>query len=172
LLPNSTLVSYSNPSLLQRFSSYGANLFSDSSEFITGNANESIVVLTLIASTHGSVSYAFGPTSGILREGTTETVYILSGMSVTLVATPSSFLYEFSGWSGAFTSNKNLISVVVNMPISLRASFNYNYVNIVSLSLMICLGLIIVVSLGAMAIRYLRRARSRKSSSRVYLCAV
>ncbi len=161
---NSTLISYSNPTLFQRFSSYGANQFSNANQFITGNANESIVALTLIASTHGSISCEFGPTLEILSEGTTETVYVPSGVEVTLVASPSSFPYEFSGWSGASTSNKNSISFAVDSPISLQASFNYDYLNIVGLASLISLGLLIIVGIVVMAIRYRRRDTARSSA--------
>ena len=163
LFSNSILISYSNPTLLQRFSSYGANQFSNADQFITGNANEAIIALTLIASTHGSVSCAFGPTLEILSGGTTETVYVFSGVNATLVATPSSFLYEFSGWSGASTSNEDSISFVVDSAISLQANFNYNYVNIVGLGLLIGLGLVIIVGIVAMAIRYRRRDTARSN---------
>lgn len=155
-------ISYSNPTLLQRFSSHAANEFSDANQFMTGNANNSIVALTLKVSARGSVSCAFGPTQEILSRGTTETVYLPSGVNVTLVATPSSFLYVFSGWSGASTSNENSISFAVDSSIALQANFNYDDVNVVSLGLLICLVLVIIVCIVVVILPLSRALNKRR----------
>lgn len=97
--------------------------------------NESAVFypgLTMTAGNGGSVSYSAGTavSAGIVQGSTTSTVYVPPGTTVTLRESPSSFLYESTGWTGGATGTNGTISVTLNAPTTVKADFSYNYVNI------------------------------------------
>ena len=108
---NSTSIIFSNP-------------ITESAVFYPG--------LTIIAGNGGSVSYAVGTavTTGVVQGGKTFTVYALPGTTATLTESPSSFLYEFTGWSEGASDTTNATSATLNAPTTIKANFSYNYFNI------------------------------------------
>lgn len=78
----------------------------------------------------GSVTYSYGSTSGTLSAGNITTAYVPIGTAVALSASPSLFIYSFNGWTGAANSTSNLVSLTVSSPLTVQASFGYNYVAI------------------------------------------
>ncbi len=100
---------------------------------VNGPANETAEFyagLTISAGANGELSYSYGSTTGQLSAGSSETIYVPPGTSVSFEATPSSsFLYAVSGWNvenvsaGASPS----YSLVVSSPTTVEASFSYNY---------------------------------------------
>jgi hypothetical protein len=57
----------------------------------------------------------------------TTTLYVPAGSEISLIAVPSNLFYQFNGWSGEVTSAERSISVSVNCPMELTASFGYDY---------------------------------------------
>jgi hypothetical protein len=110
--------------------------------------------LTIASTIGGSIFNASDPTSQVLPEGGSRTVYVPPGSSVSLLAKPSSFLYVFSEWSGAVSEKTNQISIVVDSPTSLQASYSYNYVNIG------LIGSVIIGGIIATTITIMKRKRS------------
>lgn len=47
-----------------------------------------------------------------------------------LTAKPKFFIYKFSGWSGAAAGNQSSISITLNAPASLTASYAINWIPI------------------------------------------
>jgi len=78
----------------------------------------------------GSVSYSYAATSGTVSEGSTVVTYVPAGTSILLSAQPSSFLYQFNGWTGATMSSNSQVSLNMDSPMSVESAFGYNYTNI------------------------------------------
>ncbi len=79
--------------------------------------------LTISAGAGGSVSYSYGTTAGTVPSGTSTTVYVVAGTSVSLTATPASG-YTFAGWSGSLSGTANPMTFAVNSPATVSASFS------------------------------------------------
>jgi hypothetical protein len=103
--------------------------------------------LAITASSGTSVSYSYGSTSGSISAGTSKIIFVPKGTNVTITASPTSFIYSFSGWSGATTSSENTISIILNSPLSLTANYSLNYINIGILSVVVIVPLVVVVAL-------------------------
>ncbi|HYY48634.1 MAG TPA: hypothetical protein VFA17_08115, partial [Thermoplasmata archaeon] len=82
--------------------------------------------LTVSVTGHGSVLFTYRNITGIVEGGTTRTLYVPPGTSVLLSAAPSA-LSRFSAWSGAALSPINAVSLVVDGPLELGASFADDY---------------------------------------------
>jgi outer membrane protein assembly factor BamB len=105
--------------------------------------------LAITAQPGGSVSYSYPGSSGTVSGGSTEVIYVPAEISVQLSAQPSSFLYQFNGWTGAITSSNGQVSLNVNSSTSVESAFGYNYANIGLIAIVI----IAVVLAGSLALR-------------------
>jgi len=79
--------------------------------------------LTITAGAGGSVSYSYGGTSGTVSGGSSHTLSVPIGTTVTIVASPSSS-NTFVQWSGASSSNRSSINVTVAGPAQVTANFS------------------------------------------------
>src|SRR5712691_3025745 len=79
--------------------------------------------LTITAGAGGSVSYSYGGTSGTVAGGSSYTLYVPTGTTVTIVASPASS-YTFVQWSGASSSNRLSVNVTVAGPAQVTANFS------------------------------------------------
>src|SRR2546426_284765 len=79
--------------------------------------------LTITAGAGGSVSYSYGGISGTVAGGSTRTLYVPTGTTVMVVASPSSS-YTFAQWSGATSSNRSTVNVTVAGPAPETAPFS------------------------------------------------
>lgn len=113
--------------------------------------------LTISAESGGSVSYKFGSVSGTVTAGTTNTIYVPTGTSVSLSSNPSSFLYSFTGWEGGLGMSKSIEaqSIVINSPVILTAAFSYNYL---VLSIIGAIAVIVALSVLMIILRSRRGA--------------
>jgi hypothetical protein len=83
--------------------------------------------LKISAGDGGSVSYVFGITSGMVLPGTSQTIYAPVGTTVSLASSPSSLLYDFTGWSTSTNGTSGGILVSLVSPEVVQASFSINY---------------------------------------------
>jgi hypothetical protein len=118
--------------------------------------------LTITASSGISVSYTYGATSGFIPEGTSQTIFAPQGTNITLTASPTLFIYSFSGWTGSTISSESTISVVLNSPLSLTANCSFNYVNIGILSAVVTAAVIVLT----LTIRRVRGGSHRRRGPR------
>ncbi|MFA5895815.1 MAG: hypothetical protein WC985_02795 [Thermoplasmata archaeon] len=109
--------------------------------------------LTIVAGAGGSIQYAYGSTSGAVPAGSSVTIYVAPGTTVTLSAAPSSLADAFSGWAGAAGGMSTTSSVHVNGPATVTANFGTNPVLV---------GGILAAVLVAIALTVLLFARRRK----------
>src|SRR3989442_6428795 len=79
--------------------------------------------LTITAGAGGSVSYAYGGTSGTVAGGSSHTFYVPTGTTVTIVASPASS-YTFVQWSGASSGNRSSVDVTVAGPAQVTPDFS------------------------------------------------
>jgi hypothetical protein len=115
--------------------------------------------LTMIAGNDGSVSYAAGTAvpTGVVQGGKASTVYAPPATTATLTEKPSSFLYEFTGWTEGASGSSGAISVTLNAPITIRANFSYDYVSIGGI-------IAVIVAVVAVAAVVLRRRGAAKQN--------
>ncbi len=90
--------------------------------------NESAVFypgLRIVAGDNGAVTYSFGSQTGTVPAGSVRTIFAPQGTTVSLRATPASFLYSFSGWfpQGQGASGSDT-TVSLQAPASVTASFS------------------------------------------------
>jgi outer membrane protein assembly factor BamB len=108
---------------------------------------------TITAQPSGSISYSYPGSSGTVSGGSTEVIYVPAGTTVLLSAQPSSFLYQFNGWTGAAASSNSQLGISMDSPISVEATFGYNFTNI---------GLIAVIVIAAVLAGIFLALRRRK----------
>ncbi|MDG6900362.1 MAG: hypothetical protein JRM80_00165 [Nitrososphaerota archaeon] len=111
--------------------------------------------LTIIAGNDGAVLYSFGTSSGTVVPGTSLTVFAPSGTTVTLEASPSSFLYGFSGWAEGASGMQVTAVAVLTTPGVVQANF--------SLSLTVIGGAAAVAVVAAAAVLFMRSRRRTTS---------
>ena len=109
-----------------------------------------------------SVTYSYGTTSGSIPPGATETIYAPPGTSILLTATPSLFVFSFSGWTGGVTASTNKITITSDLPTSLVANSSYNFVNLGILAVAI-----MVVALSPAAIIMRKRRRNTRKARKL-----
>jgi len=116
------------------------------------------VGLTLTASSGGSLQYAYGGTTGWVPAGSTETLYLVPGTSVTINAAPSLF-YQLDGWDGPSTGSASAVVLVANAPQTLSATFGLSLYqkadSVLGLAVLFTAILVLVLALR-------RRSRKRK----------
>ncbi len=101
--------------------------------------------LTIVAGGGGSVSYAYGSTTGIVPAGASVTIYVAPGTQITLTASPSSSTNEFNGWTGAASGSSGSTTVTVNQPGTAAATFGSNLLVLVVLPAAILLAVVLLV---------------------------
>lgn len=101
--------------------------------------------LTIAAGDGGSVSYSFGSTSGTVPAGTSTTIYVPVGTTVTLVGTPGSWSQTFAGWSGAASGTDFTTTVQVTAPGSASGSFGLSTVLVAGLALLVLVVVVVLV---------------------------
>ncbi|MDA4126957.1 MAG: hypothetical protein OK452_07120 [Thaumarchaeota archaeon] len=84
-------------------------------------------ILKVSSGTQGSVTYLYGTDKETVKPGESVSLGLPPGTNVTFVATPSSFLYTFKGWSGASRSSSGTVGLTVRSPAGLVANFSINY---------------------------------------------
>jgi hypothetical protein len=112
--------------------------------------------ILLNATDGGTVSFQFGQKTGIVKEGTLSNLLVPLGTNISLRAAPTSPFTKFDSWSGGLTSTMEQVSVVVNSPMIITASFVYDYVNLVLAG---AAGIVIVGASGTI----ITRRRNRRS---------
>jgi hypothetical protein len=111
--------------------------------------------LSIAVNGAGTVDYRFGSIQGTASG--TSTIYVPVGSVVAVSASAASFLYQFSGWSGALAGNQAKGQLTVSSPTNLGVNFGLNLVN---------LGLIgAVVALAVAGLFLLSRRRRRQRQS-------
>jgi len=110
--------------------------------------------LEIEAGTEGSVNYGFSAQAGTIQAGESRTVYAPMGTVVNLSADPSSFFTQFSGWTPASLGNSGQATLMLESPISVKASF--------SLNLLVIGGAVGAIGvIAAVAVLALRKGRKR-----------
>src|SRR5213594_1697286 len=113
--------------------------------------------LTITAGAGGSVSYSYGGISGTVAGGSTRTLYVPTGSTVMVVASPSSS-YTFAQWSGATSSNRSTVNVTVTGPAQATAHFSLSASAALAFySSIAAIGIIIALVLLSVAVRRGRR---------------
>lgn len=112
--------------------------------------------LTIATDSQGSVAYSFGSTAGNVTLGSQQVVYVPPGSNVTLKAVPANPAIVFSDWSQGTSGSDPTVSVYVQGPTSVRASFTTDYPDIQVLAV----ALLVVVVLSAYVF-FVRRAPKR-----------
>src|SRR3989449_143649 len=113
--------------------------------------------LTITAGAGGSVSYSYGGISGTVAGGSTRPLYLSTGTTVMVVASPSSS-YTFIEWSGATSSNRSNVNVTVTGPAQATAHFSLSAsVALAFYSSIAAVGIILALVLVAVAVRRRRR---------------
>jgi hypothetical protein len=103
------------------------------------------VSVLLVSNDGGSIEYAVGPKVGVVRPGSSTTVYAPEGTSVTVKAVPSSLFFVFSKWGGSTSASTNPITFSAGSPVAVEADFSVNMI------LRLELAAIVVGVVGALA---------------------
>ena len=110
----------------------------------------------MAAGDNGADSYSFNGSAGTVKAGISTTVYAPAGTTVTLEASPSSFLYSFSGWSGGASGASGSTTLALATPVSVTAGFAVNFLVVGGIA-----GIALVVVLAA---AFLMRSRRRSAA--------
>ena len=130
--------SYSFPSLLRGSASSERWISNDTSGAVSSPGEIQAYYqhqygVTIGATADGSLSYVIGSTRGTISPGTTQMFYVQPGTEISLIATPTSFWYEFVGWGRAGGGTGSQVQEIVNSPVSLEGEFSINGVNIIGI---------------------------------------
>ncbi len=109
--------------------------------------------LDIASGSNGQVSYSFGANGGTVQPGSSVIVYAPVGTVVTLKASPSSFLYDFAGWSLAASGAAGSTTLTLTSPSSVHADF--------SISLLVVGGIVGAVLVVALVSALVLRSRRR-----------
>ncbi|MHB1908538.1 MAG: hypothetical protein ACYCQJ_06660 [Nitrososphaerales archaeon] len=126
---------------------------------INGPINESAIYYPglTIKATAGTIDFSFDSARGSISPGTSKTIYIPIGTTVTL-SSSSPFFYSFSGWSGASSSKSPQIVLTVNSPETIKS----NYTSPLLVPGVVAL-FVVIVCIGGFL--FLRRNRSASTFS-------
>jgi hypothetical protein len=113
--------------------------------------------VTIESSNGGSISYAYAASTGMVSGGSISTISVAPNSTISLSATPSSFLYSFAGWSGFNTGKSSEVAVVVDSPLTMTSTFSFNY----TIALIIAVVTALIV---AIIVVFVRRKVSRPES--------
>jgi hypothetical protein len=100
--------------------------------------------LKLSVGSRGSVTYVSAFGEGLVGQGVTEGLSFPAGSNVTLVASPSSFLYAFSGWSGSHTGGDGRVALTIDSPMQIRANFALNYAALAAVIVLYTIAVLLV----------------------------
>jgi len=78
--------------------------------------------LTIAAGFGGAVSYAYEGGTGTVPGGSSRTIYVRPGTTVSLVERPAG-AFTFAGWTGGTSGAESNVSVSIEVPTQVRASF-------------------------------------------------
>lgn len=115
--------------------------------------------LTITAGAGGFVSYSYGGSSGTVAGGSSRTLFVPTGTTVAILASPSSS-YTFVQWSGASSSNRSNVNVTVAGPAQVTANFSLS----ASAALALYSAIAAVAIIVALVIFVLARRRRRERS--------
>jgi hypothetical protein len=111
--------------------------------------------LTIGVGIGGSVSYSYDNVTGTIAGGTSRTLYVRPGTNVSL--TPSGSIgFAFAGWGGAATGMRPDVTLSIEAPSEMTASFTLSGVAVAALSLGIAAAAFLV-TLAALVVRRRRR---------------
>ncbi len=107
--------------------------------------------VTISSGSGGSVSLDSPFATGKIASGASKTVFVPPNSEIFLSASPASLFQMFNGWNGSIDSGRQADTFLVNQPISLGASFGFNYV----LVMIVAAGSVMVASavIGVMLAR-------------------
>lgn len=80
----------------------------------------------------GSITYVDGAVSGSIGSGSSLTVYVPVGSTLTLSESASLF-YQREGWQGVVNSGNGSITLVPTQPLAVQSTFGYNYFEILAI---------------------------------------
>ncbi len=106
--------------------------------------------LTITAGSGGSVTYAYGSQSGTVSAGSTATIFLPIGTRVTLTERANDVTNAFAGWSGNASGADSSISITIDGPASVGASFGPNVVVLGGVSALVILAVVLIAFLVAM----------------------
>ena len=86
--------------------------------------------VTIVAADGGSVSYGLGSMSGTVSPGTSQSFYVPAGTEISLRAAPTSFWYEFGGWTGTQNRAGSQFQEALTSSISLKGEFSISVVSV------------------------------------------
>jgi hypothetical protein len=112
--------------------------------------------LRITAGSNGAVTYFYGSETETVPAGTSKTIFAGQGVTFKLQASPSSFLYAFSGWSENLTGTNGTLNVLVESPKSVTASFAVNTPVVGGISA------VALVAVAVTLLALLRRGRARQ----------
>lgn len=85
--------------------------------------------LQILAGSGGSVAYIAGSLVGFVGPGSSALVYASPGTRFVLTAQPS-LLQSLVGWSGSASSSSETVTVTLDSPSQVAASFGLNYLEV------------------------------------------
>ena len=137
-----------------------SGLLNATSVAVSGSVQENATFypgLTIEAAPDGTVNYSWANGSGVVQPGGTAVIYVPQGASIKLQAAPSSALYSFAGWRSSESGSSATISLSVDSPQTVSASF--------SPSDLAAWGVVVVIAavVAAAAIFVARRRRFRRT---------
>jgi List-Bact-rpt repeat protein len=142
----------------------GAGAYSGTSAaidvMVTGPLTENATFyagLAIFADLGANVAYSYGSQSGTVSAGTTKTLYVQPSSNVTLLASPSLFVYSFASWKGAGLSRETnpSLTVLVDSPTAVTGTSSPNYPVVLGAAAIAAIILILSISL------WTRNRRSR-----------
>jgi hypothetical protein len=84
--------------------------------------------VTISSGAGGTVFLNWQSQRGNVQSGGSRTIFVPPNSQVLLSASPSSLFEMFNGWNGSIDSGRQSDSFLINQPVSLGASFGFNYV--------------------------------------------
>jgi len=111
---------------------------------------------TISSGQGGSVTYSFNGKVGTISSGGSATIFVPPLTEVSLSAPSSSLFDLFTTWQGVINSGRESITVQVDSPQTIRATFGFNYLIV----LVVVIAVVLALTAGVLSI--LKRYRSKK----------
>jgi hypothetical protein len=105
--------------------------------------------LAVAADAGTNVAFSYGSTTGTVQAGTTKTLYVPPSTNVTLLASPSLFIYSFGSWqeSGHAGGTKPSLALVVDSPSAVTATSSFSYLIVLGVGVVVAVMIILALSL-------------------------